>query len=886
MAHNYKQIEERWQKEWAKDRVFEPKTDRNHKKFFFTVPFPYVNGPMHVGHGRTFTVGDFIVRYKRKLGFNVLYPIAYHLSGMPVLAVSKMIEQGDKKTIGLYKEYVALYEKDKKKVDKIVKSFSDPWAVANYFSSVISKDFGAIGLSMDWSRTFNTGEKIFNKFVEWQYHKLKDAGVLVRGSHPVTFDTDEKNAVGEDDIKDGDTDKVRINEFTAIKFKLSDRDAHLVAATLRPETIYGITNIWINPTAKYIEAKNGSDVIIISETAFEKLHYQQEGYKKIAEHKGKDFIDKEVLTPVRRKVPVLPAEFVDPENATGVVYSVPAHAPYDYQALVDLQKKSTKYSKIKPIVIIDIPDYKGKIPAEEACKKYKVKNQNDTETLDKATQEVYKQEFYSGILNRLCDDFADLKISEIKAQVKDWLKKNAWAFTFYDTSRPAITRAGGKVVVAVLNDQWFIDYSSKDWKNKTKALVEKMQIIPEKYRKQFLDTIDWLDKRPCARRRGLGTEFPFEKGWVIESLSDSTIYMIFYLIANHIKENKIKPEELTQEFFDYVCLGKGKAKNKVWQAIRDDVDYWYPNDQRHTAPAHLSNHLTFYLMHHTKIFPEKYWPKAISFNEMLIREGAKMSKSRGNVLPLVEIPVKYGADLYRLYVLSSADIQSQADWREVDVTSAKSRLERFASELESIHKFEKNKNLMSIDKWIISKFYTRLKAAKEHAENYRLREYCVEIFFEFLKDLDHYKKRVPENQFYSTLRRIAESWVTALEPVIPHICEEIWHNLGNNSFISMEKWPYFNEENIDKKAEQEEESIKNAISDVQNILRIVGKPAKKVYLYTLPRELGQFRSAEEFFSTELRAETRVFAVNDPHKHDPENKAQKAKPGKPGIYVEA
>lgn len=885
MAYDSKKVEQKWQKEWSEDRVFVPNVDRNRKKFFFTVPFPYVNGPMHVGHGRSFTVGDFIVRYKRKLGLNVLYPIAYHLSGMPVLAVSKLIAGGDKKTIQLYKNYVSLYEKDKKKIENIVKSFKDPQAVADYFSSVISKDFNSIGLSIDWTRVFNSGEKIFNKFIEWQYHKLKDAGVLVKGSHPVTFDTDEKNPVGEDDIKDGDTDKVRINDFTAIKFKLADRDTHLVAATLRPETIYGATNVWINPDAKYIEAKNGKDTIIISEQAFEKLNYQIDGYKKIAEHKGSDFVDKEVLTPLRKKIPVLPAEFVDAENATGVVYSVPAHAPYDYQALVDLQKKSKKYASIKPIVIIDIPGYEGKIPAEEAVKKYKVKTQKDTELLDKATQDIYKQEFYSGTLNKLCNEFSDLKILEIKAQVKDKLKANDWAFAFYDTSRPAVTRAGGKVIVAVLKDQWFIDYSAKEWKDKTKNLVEKMQIIPEKYRKQFIDTIDWLDKRPCARRRGLGTEFPFQKGWVIESLSDSTIYMVFYLIANHIRENKIKPEELKTEFFDYVCLGKGEPKNNVWKAIREDVDYWYPNDHRHTAPAHLSNHLTFYLMHHTKIFPEKYWPKTISFNELLIRDGAKMSKSRGNVLPLAEIPAKYGADLYRLYVLSSADIQSQLDWREVEVTSAKSRLERFALELENIQKFEKNTKLESVDRWIIAKFYSRLKIAKEHAENFRLREYCIELFFEFLRDLEYYKKRVPENQFYSTLRRLAEPWLISLEPVIPHICEEIWHKLGNRTFISLEKWPYVAEDQIDKKVLQSEESVKKVVDDVHNILKIVGKPAKKIYLYAIPSEVPIFGSAQEFFSNEFKAETRVFAVNDNNKYDPENKSQKAKPGKPGIYVE-
>ena len=884
MALDFTKIEARWQKAWEKDKIFEPSADKKKKKFFFTVPYPYVSGPLHVGHGRTYSVGDFIVRYKRKQGYNVLWPIAFHLSGMPVLAISKMIEAGDKHGIALYKDYVSLYEKDKKKVDQIVKSFKDPWNVANYFASVISQDFKSVGLSIDWTRVFNTGEKIYNKFVQWQFHKLMDAGVLVKGSHAVTFDTDEKNPVGEDDIKDGDTDKVRVVDYTTIRFSMGKVD--LVAATLRPETIFGVTNLWVNPDAKYIEAKKGNYAMIISEQAFEKLHYQNAGYEKVKVWKGKDLVDLEAVTPAGKKIPILPAEFVDPDAGTGVVYSVPAHAPYDYQALVDLQKKSKKYSSIKPIVIIDIPQLKGKIPAEEACNKFKVKTQADKEALDKATAELYKDEFYSGTLNKLCSRFSGIKISNVKDSVKEMLKKDGKAFTFYDTSRPAVTRAGSKVVIAVLKDQWFIDYSSEKWKDQVRKHLAKMTIFPEKYRKQFLDTVDWLEKRPCVRKRGLGTEFPFEKGWVIESLSDSTIYMIFYLIANHVRQSKLKPEELTPEFFDYVCLGKGKSKNKTWEKIRSDVEYWYPNDQRHTAPAHLSNHLTFYLFHHTKIFPEKYWPAMISFNEMLTgREGVKMSKSRGNIIPLVDIPRKYGADLYRLYVLSSNDIQSTADWREADVTSAKAKLEKLSEELAKVAKSGGNKKLENIDKWVISKFYSRLKSAKVHADNFRLREYCVDMFFEMLRDLDYYKRRVPEKQFYSTLRTFVEDWLITLEPVIPHLCEEAWHNLGNKSYISLENWPKVKEAAIDSEIETHEGFLQKTMNDIRQVLKLIGKPAKKIYMYTIPPELKMYKDSESFLSSEFDAKVQVFAVNDPKKYDPQNKAQKTKPGKPGIYVE-
>ena len=164
-------IEKKWQKKWAKDKVFEPEKGSG-KKYFFTVPYPYTSGPLHVGHGRTYCVADFIARFKRKQGYNVLWPMAFHISGTPILSISDRIKKGEEKYTELYTNYVSIYEDDPEKVKKIIKTFDKPESVAKYFANVITNDFNSIGLSIDWTRKFTTGDKNYNKFIEWQYKKL------------------------------------------------------------------------------------------------------------------------------------------------------------------------------------------------------------------------------------------------------------------------------------------------------------------------------------------------------------------------------------------------------------------------------------------------------------------------------------------------------------------------------------------------------------------------------------------------------------------------------------------------------------------------------------------------------------------------------------------
>lgn len=839
-----RKIEQKWQKKWENSGLFnaDPKKDR--EKFFITVPYPYANAPLHVGHGRSYTIGDIIARYKRMRGYHVLFPMAFHISGTPISSISDQIQRGSKEKIELYKSYVKRYVNDPKKVDKIIDSFEKPFNVAEFFASKIINDFKKLGFSIDWRRRFHTGMKIYNQFVNWQFKRLKDVDALKRGKYHVRYCLLHDQAAGEDDIEDGDVDPVEINEFVGIKFDF--KEGVILASTLRPETLFGATNLWVNPQATYVKIRWKEQILYISKKALVKFKHQHKSVTKLEEIQGEEFIGKTATSPLGDQLLILPAPFVDPNNASGFVYSEPSDAPYDYMGLKNLKEHLEKMEQygldpkkvknIEPIKIIQYPGIEGH-HTEKIIDNMGIQNLND-EKLEEATKELYEKQFYNGKMKEKAGKFAGFPVQKAREKVREDLLSKDEAIIFYETSRKAVCRAGGKIIIARVEDQWFLDYSLKWWKDKVRKWLDKMTILPKKYKKAFYDTVDWLRERPCARKRGLGTKLPFDKEWTIESLSDSTIYMAFYTIVHIIKKNEIKASQLTPSFFDYIFLRKNEidevaeetnVPQPLLEKMREEFLYWYPVDLRHTAIAHLSNHLIFFIFHHLAIFNKSKAPKSISLNEMLIREGRKMSKSKGNVILLTDITEDYSADLFRLVISSVADLSSTLNWTEEKVKSCKRKLLRFVElAFQSINVG----NIKEIgeelpEKWFLSKFYSKLMKGKELLEKEKIREYTVELFFKNLADLRYYRERVGKEGMLNMLKKILPDWIRALSPIIPHIAEEIWTRLGRKGFISVAEWPKEKEELIDKRAEWLEEKIKNALSDTREIMQILKEETEK-----------------------------------------------------------
>lgn len=881
---DFKTVEAKWQKNWAERKAFEPATDSKKPKFFFTVPYPYVSGSLHVGHGRTYAVGDVFARYKRMAGYNVLWPMAFHITGTPVLAISSKIADGDQATIQMHQDYVSVYENDQARVKQIVESFGkDPWNVVNYYSGKLVHDFLRMGFSLDLSRQFTTGDAEYNKFIEWQFHTYKNKGYLTQAAYPILYCVRDRNAVGEDDIKDGDSDPVSVQPF--IGFKFAFQDGALVSSTLRPDTVFGITNMFAHPDSAYVKAKVDGEILFVSKAFVEKARLQNHDVQVLQELKGEAFLGKTCRTPLGKEVPILPGSFVDSEHATGFVHSVPAHAPFDYVALQDLKKIAawkTTVEKIELIPVISVPTF-GSCPAKDIVERMKIANLKEKTKLEKATAELYKKEYYEGTLLEVNGEFAGMKVQDAKEKMAAWLKEKKVAFDVFEASRPAQCRCGGQVVVAVLPDQWFLDFEAAGWKSAASACLRQMEVFPPVYRKQFEDVFAWLKQRPCARRRGLGTRLPFDRDWIVESLSDSTIYMAFYTVIKKIRELKINPE-LDNAFFDYVFLGQGSGSKEA-QAVRAEFLYWYPNDQRHTAVAHLTNHLSFFIFAHAAIFAKEHWPRAITLNELVVAEGTKMSKSKGNVVSLNDIANNTGADLFRLYAISTADLAATLDFRAKDVEALRRRLNKLYTvwdewtamansaigkdkdetvgkqnqaandgETRQVNAAEKTKKALkqkietlapskadasSVVRWLKSKFAAITAKSTEAIEKRALRDYAQAAFFEALNAAEHFSSRATAQDKTHVASFLLKPWIALLCPLIPHACEEYWQKAGNKDLASLSAWPKLPKEWRDLQAEVSEDFLMNTVSDIRTILPLVKKKPSHITLIVANKEKRQ-----------------------------------------------
>ncbi len=833
-----KQIEQKWQAKWENAHLFEADPDPNREKKMVTFPYPYMNGPLHVGHTFTASRVDAYARFKRMQGYNVLWPWGWHWTGQPLLGASQRIARGDEAYIKVLREVDGVPEAELKK-------FVDPHYMAQYYTNEGRLAVKSIGFSVDWRREFTSIMPTYQKFIEWQYKNLKEKGYVTRGTHPVVWCPKDKSPTGDHDRQSGEG--VTAEEYTLIKYKL-DEKTFLPAATFRPETVYGITNMWINPEVTYVEASVNGENWIISQEAAEKLKEQERKIEVKRSFQGKEIIGKWFENPITKlKFPILPGWFVDPKTATGVVYSVPAHAPYDYLALRDLQQKPEVLAQfgmdpsivlqIKPISIIKVEGF-GEFPAVEIVEKMGIKDQNDPKA-DQATKELYKKEFHNGILKANCGPYAGKTIREAKDILTVDFRKVGAADSMYDLAEPVVCRCMTQCIVKILSDQWFLNYSEPQWKEKAKQVVAQMTIYPDSAKQNFYTVIDWLREWACARTTGFGTPLPWGKGWIIETLSDSTVYMAFYTINKHIKQNNIKAEALTPEVFDFLFYGKGDANElgvttglngDLLNAMRTEFLYWYPFDLRNSAKELVPNHLSFCIFHHAALFPPEHWPKAIGVNGMLMIEGQGMHKSKGNFITMKGAVEKYGADATRCGLLLGAEGMDDPDWRAENINDLQSKFESLIGFASGIIVSAKNQEDTALERWLMSKLQCRIKEVTASLDEIKTRTALQVALFETWNDLRWYIQR-KGNTKAKALGEAVKVWLKILAPFAPFLCEELWSQTGEEGFISIAKWPVFDAGKIDAAAEEQETLITDIMNDTTNIVKATKITPKRICFY-------------------------------------------------------
>ncbi|XP_058399260.1 leucine--tRNA ligase, cytoplasmic isoform X3 [Diceros bicornis minor] len=800
-----KKIEKEIQQKWDSEKVFEVNASNLERqtskdKYFVTFPYPYMNGRLHLGHAFSLSKCEFAVGYQRLKGKNCLFPFGLHCTGMPIKACADKLkreielygcppdfpdEEEEEEEISVKTEDIIIKDKAKGKKSKaaakagsskyqwgIMKSlglsdeeivkFSEAEHWLDYFPPLAIQDLKRLGLKVDWRRSFITTDvnPYYDSFVRWQFLTLRERSKVKFGKRYTIYSPKDGQPCLDHDRHTGEG--VAPQEYTLIKLKvlepypsklsgLKGKNIFLVAATLRPETMFGQTNCWVRPDMKYIgfETVNG-DIFICTQRAARNMSYQ--GFTK----------DNGVVPVVKELMGEVP--------------------------------------------LIEIPGF-GNLAAVTICDELKVQSQNDREKLAEAKEKLYLKGFYEGVM--LVDEFKGQKVQDVKKTIQKRMIDTGDAFIYMEPEKQVMSRSSDECVVA-LCDQWYLDYGEENWKKQTSQCLKNLETFCEETRRNFEAVLGWLQEHACSRTYGLGTRLPWDEQWLIESLSDSTIYMAFYAVAHLLQGGNlrgqaesplgIRPQQMTKEVWDYVFFKEAPfpktqiPKEKLDQ-LKQEFEFWYPVDLRVSGKDLIPNHLSYYLYNHVAMWPEQSdkWPVAVRANGHLLLNSEKMSKSTGNFLTLTQALDKFSADGMRLALADAGDTVEDANFVEA---MADANILRLYTWVEWVKEMVANWD--SLRSGPASTFNDRVFASEMNAgiiktdQNYEkmmFKEALKTGFFEFQASKDKYRELAIEGMHRDLVFRFIEVQTLLLAPVCPHICEHIWTLLGKPNSIMNASWP-------------------------------------------------------------------------------------------------
>ncbi|GAM23585.1 hypothetical protein SAMD00019534_067600, partial [Acytostelium subglobosum LB1] len=746
--------------------------------------------------------------------------------------------------------------------DEEIPKFADSAYWLNYFPPHCKNDLQSIGMGIDWRRSFITTDvnQYYDSFVRWQFETLKELGKVKYGKRYSIWSPTDNQQCSDHERASGEG--VQPQNYTLIKLEVLEpvpaclkaiadkgKKIYLVPGTLRPETMYGQTNCWILPTGKYgaFQMKN-NEVFVCTERSARNMAYQEltevnGKYECLAEFTGAEILGAALKAPlaVHPKVYVLPMLSIDENKGTGVVTSVPSDSPDDYAALQDLKQKEPLRKKFnlddswvlpfEVVPIINIPDY-STTAAVKAYQDLNIKSQNDRALLDQAKDLVYMRGFNEGIM--MVGQYAGKKVADVKKQIKDELVESGQACNYSEPTSPVTSRSGDECVVA-LTDQWYINYGEEDpeWRNQVIKTLESMELYSPETRKRFEAAINWLNQWACSRSFGLGTRLPWDEQFLIESLSDSTIYMAFYTIAHLLQSDfngkvvgtaGIQAGQLTRAVWDHILLDKPYPEGcgiikETLSVLKREFNYWYPLDLRVSGFDLVQNHLTFFLYNHAAIFAEKMQPRGIRTNGFVLLNGEKMSKSSGNFLTLFDSVQQYSADGTRIALADAGDGLEDANFVDKTALSALfklyTQLQWVQEMIDAKAKFYTGAPTRLQDIIFESEINRAIVKADEAYQKSQFREALHTTFFDMINVRDHYKMVMgaDENMNHDLIFRYIETQAILLFPITPHFSQKVFSMLGKGS-VAKARWPTVS--NIDHLALRTNDYLKNTVYEARN----------------------------------------------------------------------
>jgi leucyl-tRNA synthetase len=712
-----------------------------------------------------------------------------------------------------------------------IHKFADPQYWLHYFPQLCQRDLTNFGARIDWRRSFVTTDAnpYYDAFVRWQMNRLKELKKIKYGKRYTIYSPKDGQPCMDHDRSEGEG--VGPQEYTALKLKVKEwapdakaaikgkipegADVFFVPATLRPETMYGQTCCFVGPKIEYGVFKvSEKEFYVITDRAARNMAFQgifpENGkWEKVVNILGSACVGTLVNAPLsfhKEGVRILPMESVLPTKGTGVVTSVPSDSPNDYATVMDLAKKADYYgikkewAELEVVPIIETPSY-GNLTAPFLVKKLKISSPKDTKQLEEAKELAYKEGFYQGIMTY--GEFKGEKVEVAKPKVRQQLLDANEGFAYSEPERKVVSRSGDDCCVALM-DQWYLDYGEESWKQVALKYVDNadgkgLNTYSAEAKNGLEGVLNWLNQWACARTYGLGSKLPWDPQFLVESLSDSTIYMAYYTIAHYLHKDiygkepglaGVKPEQMTDEVWDYVFARRDFNDNILKESgiskeglgsMRREFEYWYPLDIRVSGKDLIPNHLTFFLYIHLAIFPQEYWPRGIRANGHLLLNGEKMSKSTGNFMTLDDMVKKYGADACRIAFADAGDGVTDANFEEDVADNNILRLftlrewcEEQVKEQASLRSGPKNDFL---DALFENEMNSLVHEAKQHYEDTNYKLALKSALYDFTSARDFYREAsiaAGIKMHKDLILRYIELQALLLAVIAPHWSEYIW----------------------------------------------------------------------------------------------------------------
>lgn len=335
-----------------------------------------------------------------------------------------------------------------------------------------------------------------------------------------------------------------------------------------------------------------------------------------------------------------------------------------------------------------------------------------------------------------------------------------------------------------------------------------MNLYSDETRHGFEHTLGWLNQWACSRSFGLGTRIPWDEEFLVESLSDSTIYMAYYTVA-HLLQNGdmygksadlVQPAQMTDEVWEFLFCGGPYPKSSNIPAatlnkMKQEFEYWYPFDLRVSGKDLIQNHLTFCIYNHTAIMSKDHWPRGFRCNGHIMLNSEKMSKSTGNFRTLRQAIEEFSADATRFSLADAGDGVDDANFVFETANTAILRLTKEIAWMEEILAAESSLRIgppsTYADRVFENEINIAVKMTEKNYRDYMFREALKTGFYDLQTARDEYRFSCGSGGMNRDLVwRFMDVQTRLITPVCPHYAEFVWRELlKKDGFVIKAGWP-------------------------------------------------------------------------------------------------